>query len=394
MKFPSLPQWVYDATVMTVASVHLMLVIDVHNQPVATLAIVAVAALLFRRQAPFVVLLVTLPPAAWVGEKVASMFALYALAHRSRRLWVTVVGVLLLTACFIIWNVGVPYLFMRDVLYETSTAEWTDIYLSTGGYFSNEMAFRESLYYLLVAGVPAILGYLQQSREDLSFRLREVTEAREYEQMLLTQQALAAERAQLAREMHDVVSHQVSLIAVQAGALQMQSKDSEVKDSASTIRRLSVKTLEELRHMVKVLRASGVKTTELTPQPTIAQLEELVGGSGIEAELSAGPLPELEPPLQRAIYRTVQESLTNVRKHAPGARASVRVEPREYGIEVEVVNGPAERAVLDLPGSRHGLMGLRQRAELLGGRLDYGPTDDRGWRVRLSLPVAFTSVAQ
>ncbi|GAB4006547.1 histidine kinase [Glycomyces albus] len=387
MKFPALPQWVYDAMVMTIAVVHLAVVIDVQNQPIAAFAVVAVAALLFRRHAPLLVFVITLPPAAWVGEKVATMLALYSLAYRTRRPWLTVGAVLAFASSLAFFEADLPYWLVNDWYREHYDDVWELLSTELG----SELAIRTILYYLLLAATPAILGYLQQSREDLSFRLREVTEAREYEQLLLTQQALAAERAQLAREMHDVVSHQVSLIAVQAGALQMQTKDADAKASASTIRRLSVKTLEELRHMVKVLRASGVRATELTPQPTIAQLEELVGGSGIEADLSTEPLPELEPPTQRAIYRTVQEALTNVRKHAPGARATVRVESREYEVEVEVVNGPAERPVLDLPGSRHGLMGLRQRAELLGGRLDYGPTGEGGWRVRLSLPLAVTN---
>ncbi len=385
------PQWVYDAAVMAVAVVHLVLVIDVRNQPVATLAAVAVAALLFRRHAPLTVFLVTLPPAAWVGEKVASILALYSLAYRARRPGVTVGAVALLTACFMFWSLHLPY-WLSGTLTHFYGMNSLEELLQSG--VTNPGAIRGHLYYLLVAAVPAILGHLQRTREDLASRLREITEAREHEQRLLTQQALAAERAQLAREMHDVVSHQVSLIAVQAGALQMQAKDREAKEAASTIRRLSVTTLEELRHMVRVLRASGVKTTELAPQPTIAQLEELVGNSGIEAELEIGALPELEPPLQRAVYRTVQEALTNVRKHAPGAVATVRIDAVGESVEVEVRNTAPQRPVVDLPSSQFGLMGLRQRAELLSGRLDYGPTGDGGWRLRLLIPVGVTTAAQ
>ncbi|WP_156037299.1 sensor histidine kinase, partial [Glycomyces tenuis] len=260
---------------------------------------------------------------------------------------------------------GLPYWIADELDYHYGSETSVGTLFEYG--FQNEGAIRGHLYYLLVAAVPAILGHLQRTRRDLADRLRDITEAREHEQRLLTQQALATERAQLAREMHDVVSHQVSLIAVQAGAWQMQTKDREAKEAASTIRRLSVTTLEELRHMVRVLRASGVKTTELAPQPTIGQLEALVGGSGIEAELEVGALPELEPPLQRAVYRTVQEALTNARKHAPGSAASVRIGADDDGVDVEVVNTAAQRPVVDLPSSQFGLMGLRQRAELLGG---------------------------
>ncbi|HEU5128547.1 MAG TPA: histidine kinase [Glycomyces sp.] len=384
------PQWAYDAVVMAVAVVHLAIVIDVRNQPLATLAALAVAALLFRRHAPLTVFLITLPPAAWVGEKVASMLALYSLAYRARRPGVTVGAVAALTLCFMFWSLHLPHWLTGTLEYFYGISDLRAL-LEVG--VANEGAIRGHLYYLLLATVPAILGYLQRTRRDLADQLQEITEAREHEERLLTQQALAAERAQLAREMHDVVSHQVSLIAVQAGALQMQAKDREAKEAASTIRRLSVTTLEELRHMVRVLRASGVKTTELAPQPTIAQLAELVGNSGIEAELEVGALPELDPPLQRAVYRTVQEALTNVRKHAPGATAAVRIGAAGDIVEVEVRNTAARQPVVDLPSSQFGLMGLRQRAELLSGRLDYGPTGDGGWRLRLRVPVGVTSAA-
>lgn len=385
------PQWAYDAAVMAVAATHLAIVIDVRNQPLATLAILAVAALLFRRHAPLTVFLITLPPAAWVGEKVASMLALYSLAYRARRPGVTIGAAAALALCFMFWSLHLPYWFIGTLEYFYGIR---DLSALLGFGVSSQGAIRSHLYYLLLATVPAILGYLQRTRRDLAGQLQEITEAREHEERLLTQQALATERAQLAREMHDVVSHQVSLIAVQAGALRMQAKDREVKEAASTIRRLSVTTLEELRHMVRVLRASGVKTTELAPQPTIEQLAELVGNSGIEAELEIGALPGLDPPLQRAVYRTVQEALTNVRKHAPGATAAVRIGAVGDVVEVEVRNTAARQPVVDLPSSQFGLMGLRQRAELLSGRLDYGPTGDGGWRLRLRVPVDVTTAAQ
>jgi len=200
---------------------------------------------------------------------------------------------------------------------------------------------------------------------------------------------LAKERAQLAREMHDVVSHQVSLIAVRAGALQVRSPDPDTKQAAATIRQLSVRTLEELRYMVNVLRASGSRPTELTPQPTLAQLPGLVANSAIDARLELG-VPadaDLPPPVQRAIYRTVQEGLTNVRKHAPGSTATVRISQHSRVIRATVVNTPPTRPAMPLPSANHGLAGLRQRAALLGGTLEASPTPDRGFRLSLALPI-------
>jgi signal transduction histidine kinase len=186
--------------------------------------------------------------------------------------------------------------------------------------------------------------------------------------------------------MHDVVSHQVSLIAVQAGVLQVGGPDAETRAAGATIRRLSVQTLEELRHMVGVLRASGSRPTELTPQPSLADLHQLIAASGIETELETDLPDGLPPTVQRAVYRTIQEALTNVRKHAPGATATVRIHHRNGTVQATVTNTTPTRPALPLPGAHHGLVGLRQRAELLGGTLTAGPTADGGYELRLKLP--------
>lgn len=177
------------------------------------------------------------------------------------------------------------------------------------------------VYGLATAAAPVLFGQLLQAQRDLARRLVEIEEAREHERALHAQAVLARERAQLAREMHDVVSHQVSLIAVRAGALQVAAKDADAKEAARTIRSLSVTTLDELRTMVTLLRASGGQATELTPQPTLVDLHRLVESSGTHAQLKGELPPTVGTPTQRAPYRTVQEALTNVRKHAPGATA-------------------------------------------------------------------------
>jgi signal transduction histidine kinase len=143
-------------------------------------------------------------------------------------------------------------------------------------------------YALAMAAAPVFLGQLVQARRDLSRRLVEVEQAREHERVLHAQAVLARERAQLAREMHDVVSHQVSLIAVQAGALQVALGDPQLRQAARTIRELSVSTLDELRTMVTLLRISSGPVTELSPQPTLADLTRLVTSSGIPARLTGG----------------------------------------------------------------------------------------------------------
>jgi signal transduction histidine kinase len=357
--------WLLDTAVVAVAAADLWYI---YWWPPAswemTLSILGILALFGRRRWPLLVLVLNLPAAYFTGQSAAALIALFTFAAVSQRRWLIAACTVLLATCMI-WP-----------LY----TEFGDIEITTWW-------LADIAYALAPAAAAAFLGQFVQARKALSARLAEITEAREHEQLMATQKVLAEERAQLAREMHDVVSHQVSLIAVRAGALQVSARDAEAKEAAGTIRTLSVRTLDELRHMVNVLRAGGSGPTELAPQPTLAQLADLVAGSGIEATLRIGSLPELDPPAERAVYRTVQESLTNVRKHAPGASAEVALVHEAGAVRVTVTNTAPTRATVPLPSSRHGLLGLHQRAELLGGTLTWGATPDGGWKNALALPV-------
>jgi signal transduction histidine kinase len=190
--------------------------------------------------------------------------------------------------------------------------------------------------------------------------------------------------------MHDVVSHQVSLMAVQAGALAMTAPDAATRGTASTLRSLAAKTLTELREMVSILR-DGDQASAISPQPRLADLPRLVRDSGTGAALRADGVLELDwpAPTQRAAYRIVQEALTNVRKHATGAEVGVELTRDADGLRVLVRNGPPPRAAQlpgQLPGGGHGLLGLRERAELLGGSLRHEPTGNGGFELVAKLP--------
>jgi signal transduction histidine kinase len=324
---------------------------------------VGVLALAVRRRHPYVAFVLTLPMLALSYAVVAVLITLYGVARHTRDRRV-------LALCSIAVAIGaVPWPGKADMV-------------------SGPSIMVDVIYALMMGGASAFLGQLVQARRDLSLRLTEINEAREHERELIAQTVLAKERAQLAREMHDVVSHQVSLIAVQAGVLQVSPPDPETKQVAATIRRLSVNTLDELRHMVALLRVSGGVATDLAPQPTLTGLPTLVANSGIDATVE-GTLPaDADAATQRAIYRTVQEALTNVRKHAPGATAVVQLWHNEDELGVTVTNGPPTRPTLSLPSAQHGLIGLHERAELLDGTLTSGPTPDGGFRVRLCLPMA------
>ncbi|GAA4231093.1 histidine kinase [Actinomadura meridiana] len=335
------------------------------TRPGAACVAVTSGVLLLRRRAPLPVFVLTVPSVLASSAVAAALIAMYALATRTRSRPLLAVCATVFAGCYMM-----PWPTPRR------------------GAIVGVSDVPDLAYGLGLAAAPVLLGQLVQARRDLAARLDEITEVREHEQFLAAQSVLAKERAQLAREMHDVVSHQVSLIAVRAGALQVSTGDPDAKEAATTIRRLSVRTLDELRHMVSVLRASGGPPTELTPQPTLAQLHALVAGCGIEAVLNVDLNGDLPAPVQRAIYRTVQEALTNARKHAPGSTTRVEVRHRNGTVRTTVTNTAPTRPTLPLPSAHHGLIGLRQRAELLGGALESGPTSDHGYRLSLDLPVA------
>ncbi|WAU86132.1 histidine kinase [Streptomyces sp. Qhu-G9] len=352
-----------DALLVAVASVDVWLQLEYDTPLEVALSAAACAALAMRRRFPLTVFMLSLPAALFSSVVVAPLAALYTLAERSRdRRLLIVCATASAVASALPWPLSE---------YATDDRIWT---------------FIDFVYLLATAAAPVFLGQLVQARRDAASRLAEIEEAREHERRLHAQGVLARERAQLAREMHDVVSHQVSLIAVRAGALQVGAKDAETCEAARTIRELSVTTLDELRHMVTLLRASGGRATELTPQPTLAELRQLVDTSGIEVTLE-GELPSgIGAPAQRAVYRTVQEALTNVRKHAPGATATVRLWQECDELGVTVTNTPPTRPTLELPSSQQGLIGLGERAENLAGSFEAGPTATGGYRAHLRLP--------
>ncbi|MFT7765873.1 sensor histidine kinase [Clavibacter tessellarius] len=234
---------------------------------------------------------------------------------------------------------------------------------------------------------PALLGAFLRERRTARAQLVELRAAQSLGQRQAAEVALSRERAVLAREMHDVVSHQVSLIAVQAGAMQVGAADERSREAARTIRGLSTVTLEELRGMVEVLRAAGGERRELAPQPTLEDVPALVAASGIRVETAIDLPGDLSAAAQRAVYRTVQEGLTNARKHATGAavRISGRLDAGHVVLEVDA--GAPTLPLLDLPSGRHGLTGLRERAQLLGGTLTAETRADGSHLLRLRFPL-------
>jgi signal transduction histidine kinase len=191
--------------------------------------------------------------------------------------------------------------------------------------------------------------------------------------------------------MHDAVGHRVSLMVLQAGAIEMAAGDRpRVEQLAGQVQTAGRQALDELRQAVGVLRNGEDDDAPLAPQPGLDDLERLVGecraaGMTVELRRAAGSAP-VDPAVSRAAYRIVQEALTNGGKHAPGAPVTVTIERPDGGVVVRVVNGPARRPAEAPPGGGFGLVGLRERVRTLGGRLRAEPRLDGGFLVEAVLP--------
>ncbi len=220
-----------------------------------------------------------------------------------------------------------------------------------------------------------------------------------------TRRALELERARIASELHDVVTHNVSVMIVQAGAARqvLAASPDRATSAMLAVEASGRAAMTELRHLLGLLGPpaaadhgtpgdGGPASEDLRPQPGLGQLRPLIDGvtaAGLPVDLRIGDLPQgLPPGLDLTAFRVVQEALTNVIKHAGKPRTSVSVGCRDGDLVVEVADagpqggagGPA------LPGAGRGLLGLRERVALYGGELDAGPRQDGGWLVRASIP--------
>jgi signal transduction histidine kinase len=247
---------------------------------------------------------------------------------------------------------------------------------------------------LLRVLVGPLLALYFGARRRLVQALTERAERAERERHLLAEQARAEERARLAGEMHDVVTHRVSLMVLQAGALRMTAPDEVTRRAAEELRAAGCQALDELRDLVGILRTAPESDHEKTPSaPDFAALIAESTAVGTPAELIEDGDPALASPVVgRTVYRVVREALTNVRKHAPGARVLVRVSYDPSQVRLEVRNTPpaypagAAQADLASTGSGLGIAALRQRIELVQGNLRAGPVPDGGFSVEATLP--------
>ncbi|MGY6021291.1 sensor histidine kinase [Streptomyces spinosirectus] len=254
--------------------------------------------------------------------------------------------------------------------------------------YAGAVAFTE-LATLTVIG----WGMFVRSKRQLMMSLRERARRAETEAQLRAEQAQRLAREAIAREMHDVLAHRLTLLSVHAGALEFRpdAPREEIARAAGVIRESAHEALQDLREIIGVLRA-GEPDDAGRPQPTLAALDALVAEcreAGMKVTLASRVSDPADVPssVGRTAYRIAQEALTNARKHAPGTEVTVSVTgtPGD-GLVVDVRNPAPEGEVPAVPGSGQGLIGLTERATLAGGRLEHGPEADGGFRVRAWLP--------
>ncbi|WP_394622070.1 sensor histidine kinase [Lentzea sp. JNUCC 0626] len=228
-----------------------------------------------------------------------------------------------------------------------------------------------------LAAAPTALGALITTRKELTRSLYETRRARAAELEAQETSARAAERARIAREIHDAVGHHATLIAVESAALAATATDATVRETALRLRALAKESLAEMRAALGLLNSD-------TTYPSLQELIDRARVAGVAVTISETGDADLSPAVSRALFRVVQESLTNVTKHAPGAAVTVTVD-RASPVRVTVVNGPGDLPSL-AEGGGAGLHGLSERVRLAGGTLTTSYRADGGFSVSAVLP--------
>jgi signal transduction histidine kinase len=323
-------------------------------------AVTFIGMVLFRRDRPVALTLFLIPFGIFFGMPMgASPIALFAVAlHRPARI-----------------TIGLTVLHAAAVF---------GIYLIALG--PTPVYYEVTIFLALVDVIVVTVAMLIRSHRMLVRSWADRAQQAEEGQRLRIEQARLGERERIAREMHDVLAHRLSLLAVHAGALEVRRQaPSPEREAAGVIRQSAYDALEDLRQVIGMLRD---QPSEDRPQPTLRDVPALVeesreAGATVDLEL-AGP-DGVPDGVGRHAYRIVQEALTNARKHAPGAPVRVEVSGcAEEGLVVEVGNALVRGG--SIPGAGAGLIGLRERVDLAGGRLEHGPTPAGRFTLRAWLP--------
>ncbi|WP_281290437.1 sensor histidine kinase [Embleya hyalina] len=328
--------------------------------------VIAGLVLIVRRRHPEVCVAIV-APTLLQDQSFGALLAAYAVAayvSDRRRMWL-LIGVL----CLATWQ---PW-------------DWRDLGTNTGNTFGTL--------------TPACYGLYIASRRRLIAALGERAERAEREQELRAEQAREEERDRLAGDMHDIVTHRVSLMVLQAGAMRSRAVDDATRRAAEDLRSTGCQALAELRDLVSVLRTAQERDARAPVEPAVLDASALVeesAAAGVDVRLEVeGTARPASPVVVRTAYRVVQESLTNVHKHAPGAFVRVLVRHTDGELRITVTNtAPTRPPEIELGAGGTGLVGLHRRIELTGGTFRAGPRSDGGFELdaRLSVGAGTASV--
>lgn len=318
------------------------------------LGLVSFALVFWRRRSPVAVATITAVASAVSGSASGpATLALVSLATRRR--WREIIPITVLSlVCGLVMVVIAP---------------------------NDENLFVDVAFIIAVIGITVGWGLYLGSRRELLATLRERARRAEEEQALRVEQARTGERTRIAREMHDVLAHHISLVAMHSSALTYRTDlgVDEMRTTAGIIHSGATQALRDLRHVLGILREGPGDAVPEAPQPSVRDIDDLVASvraAGTPVDMDASALhPDVPITAGRTLYRVVQEALTNARRHAPGARVRLRLSGSpEDGLQVDVRN---PRAFTSGAGTTSGLglVGLRERVSLAGGRLshEWGP---------------------
>jgi signal transduction histidine kinase len=367
-----LPSWLLDFGPVVLIFLEGAIAIGVRPQGInGSTAVLSVAlvvcagALLFRHRAPLLVLAVVLATAVATDEGriviLPVLLAVFTVAEYRDR--TTVAWAAVITAAVL---VGVPPVHGR--------------YEAVGSVVSRVVS----------VGLAVAVGLYLRTRADYVNGLQERAERLERERELLAGQAVGEERLRIARELHDVVAHNVSLMVVQAQALAATSGQGP-QAALGRIASLGREAMSEMHRMLGVLRLQEAATAEREPQPGVRDLGRLIDRAreaGLDATLTIQGAPrELPTGVDLSAYRIVQEALTNVIRHADAERANVRLRYDQDSVYVTITDDGVGPTAHNGSGGGHGLVGMRERVALFGGRLDTGTAEDgHGYRVHAFIP--------
>ena len=340
--------------------------------------VVMVAPVMFRRRYPVGAFAVAVVAGAFevlinfraTGADLAILILLYTLAAYRPR------------------NVSLPGLMVVLVGCAAAVARWFPARLDTAQAF-----FAGSISLIAPSLIAWVLGDSMRWRRAFYQGLEERATQLERERDANAQVAAAAERARIARELHDVVAHNVSVMVVQAdgAGFALDNEPERARQALADISRTGRQALAEMRRLLGVLRSSGARST-ISPLPGMSQLGDLLAQTrraGLEVSMTvSGPARSFPAGIDLAAYRVVQEALTNVRKHAgPAARAAVAVRYGHAELSLEI-SDDGRGAAAHSDGGGHGLTGMRERVGMYGGTLETGPRPGGGFRVLARIPVA------